>query len=260
MPTLTSPDGTTIGYDRTGSGPALVLVDGAMCYRGAGPMGPLAARLQDAFTVSTYDRRGRGESTDTTPYAVAREVEDLQAVIAEAGGEAYVATMSSGGALALAAAASGPGITALALYEPPFMAEVEGDTRGKQYTERLHELLDAGRRGDAVALFMARVGVPDQAVAGIRTQPGWAALEAIAPTLGYDDDLLAGGHVPRDLTSVITVPALVLSGAASPQGLQDAARATADALPTGTHRTLDGQTHDVDPDALAPVLVEFFGG
>jgi pimeloyl-ACP methyl ester carboxylesterase len=258
MPTVTSADGTTIAYEHSGRGPALILVDGAMCYRAAGPMRPLAAQLQDTFTVHTYDRRGRGESSDTKPYAVAREVEDLRALIAQAGGEAYVYGISSGAALALATAAAGPGITKLALYEPPFMAEVEDGARIKEYTERLRELLDAGRNGDAVALFMTHVGIPDQVIAGIRAQPAWAVLEAIAPTLAYDDEVLAGGSVPRELASTITVPALVLSGGASPQGLQQAAKATADALPMAQHRTLDGQTHDVAPDALAPVLVEFF--
>jgi pimeloyl-ACP methyl ester carboxylesterase len=257
MPTVTSADGTTIAYDRTGSGPALVLVDGAMCYRGAGPMRPLAALLTDAFTVYTYDRRGRGESSDTLPYAVAREVEDLQALIAKAGGEASVYGISSGAALALATAAAGPGITKLALYEPPFLAEVEDGTRIKEYTERLREHLDAGRKGDAVALFMTHVGMPASAVAGMRAQPGWTLLEAIAPTLAYDDEVLAGGRVPRDLTSRINIPALVLAGGGSPQGLQQAANATAEALPTAEYRTLAGQTHDVAPDVLAPMLAEF---
>jgi pimeloyl-ACP methyl ester carboxylesterase len=260
MPTVTSTDGTTIAYERTGSGPPLVLVDGAMCYRGAGPMGPLAALLSDTFTVYTYDRRGRGESSDTLPYAVAREVEDLQALIAQSGGEAHVYGISSGAALALATAAAGPGVTRLALYEPPFLAEVEEGARNKEYTERLRELLDAGRKGDAVALFMTHVGLPAEAIAGIRAQPGWARMEAIAPTLAYDDEVLADGRVPRRVASTIRVPALVLSGAASPQRLQAAAQVTAEALPTADHRTLDGQTHDVAPDALAPVLIEFFGG
>ena len=259
MPTVTSTDGTTIAYERAGRGPALVLVDGAMCYRGAGPMRPLAALLRDAFTVYTYDRRGRGESSDTMPYAVAREVEDLRALIARAGGAAYVYAISSGAALALATAAAGPGITKLALYEPPFMAEVEDGARIKEYTARLHKLLDAGHKGDAVALFMTYVGIPAEAVAAMRAQPRWAVFEAIAPTLAYDDDVLAGGRVPRDLTSRIALPALVLAGGASPPELQQAARATAEALPTAAHRTLGGQTHDVAPEALAPVLVEFFG-
>jgi pimeloyl-ACP methyl ester carboxylesterase len=258
MPVVTSADGTAIAYERSGSGPALVLVDGALCYRAAGPMRPLADLLRDSFTVHTYDRRGRGDSSDTRPYTVAREVEDLQAVIARAGGEACVYAISSGAALALATAAAGPGITKLALYEPPFMAEAENGSRIKEYTERLTELLDAGRNGDAVALFMTTIGVPAPVVAGIRAQPAWAAFETIAPTLGYDDQLLGDGHVPRDLASRIAVPALVLSGSASPPGLQQAAKATADALPTAGHRTLVGQTHDVVPNVLAPVLAEFF--
>ena len=258
MPTVVSADGTTIAYERTGSGPALVLVDGAMCHRAGGPMRPLAARLRDSFTVYTYDRRGRGESSDTPPYAVAREIDDLRAVIGAAGGPAYVYGISSGAALALATAATGAGITRLALYEPPFLAEVEDGTRLKEYTERLRELLDAGRRGDAVALFMRHVGLPEPMIAGMRAQPGWTAMEAIAPTLAYDDEILAGSAVPRDLAPRITVPVLFLGGGASPQSLQQAAKVAADAFPTATHRTLDGQTHDVSPDALAPVLIEFF--
>jgi pimeloyl-ACP methyl ester carboxylesterase len=258
MPVVTSSDGTVIAYERTGGGPPVVLVDGAMCHRAAGPMRPLAALLSDRHTVYAYDRRGRGDSSDTAPYAVAREVEDLRAVIAEAGGEAYVLGISSGAALALAAAATGPGITRLALFEPPFLAEVEDDTRMKEYTERLVALLADGRRGDAVALFMTHVGVPAPVVDGMRAQPGWAAFEAIAPTLAYDDEVLGDGRVPRELASAITVPALVVAGGSSPQGLRRAAKATADALPTAEHRTLDGQTHDVSPDVLAPVLAAFF--
>jgi len=249
MPTVTSADGTEIGYDRVGAGPALVLVDGAMCYRAAGPMRPLAALLTDSFTVFTYDRRGRGESTDTLPYAVEREVEDLRAVLGAAGGRAGLYAMSSGGALALATAAADPGVTALALYEPPYLDE------NKEYTAQLAELLRAGRRGDAVALFMTTVGVPGPVVAGMRTGPGWASLAAIAPTLGYDDALLAGGHAPAGLP--ITVPTLVISGGASPETLQRAARETAAVFPTARHRSLPGQTHDVRPEALAPVLIEF---
>ena len=258
MSTVVSADGTTIAYESAGNGPALVLVDGAMCYRAAGPLRPLAALLQRAFTVYTYDRRGRGESADTPPYAVVREIEDLQAVVAQAGGRAFLYGISSGAALVLATAAAGTGITRIALYEPPFLAEVEDGARIKEYTERLRELLAAGRNGDAVALFMTYVGVPAPAIAGMRAGPGWPALEAIAPTLAYDDEVLGGGVVPRDLASTVTVPAPVLGGGASPQGLQQAAKATAEALPTAVHRTLEGQTHDVQPEALVPILREFF--
>lgn len=257
MPVLTAPDGTTIAYERSGEGPALILVDGAMCHRAAGPMRPLAALLRERFTVYAYDRRGRGESADTPPYAVGREVEDLRALVAEAGGEAFVYGMSSGGALALAAAAAEPGITRLALYEPPFTAEAGDGTR--EYAERLEALLADGRRGDAVALFMARVGIPEQVVAGIRTQPGWAAMETVAPTLAYDARLLGDGRVPRETASAVTVPSLVLAGGAGHAGMRKAAEATADALPAAEFRILDDQPHDAAPEALAPVLTEFFG-
>jgi len=261
MPVLTSADGTAIAYERTGAGPALILVDGAMCHRASGPMRPLAAALSPTFTVFTYDRRGRGESSDTPPYAVAREVDDLRALVAVAGGRAGVYGLSSGAALALRTAAGGTGITRLALYEPPFLAEIDNGARAKaEYTRRLDELLGAGRRGDAVTLFMTYVGVPEPAIAGLRAQPGWAAFEAIAPTLPYDEAVLGDGHVPRDIAAAIVVPTLVLGGGASPARLQQAAKATAAAIPTAEHRTLDGQTHDVAPDAIAPVLAEFFTG
>src|SRR5262245_55506532 len=260
MSTATSPDGTMLGYERTGDGPALILVDGGMCYRGAGPMRPLAAQLSDAFTVYTYDRRGRGESTDTLPYTVEREIEDLGVLIEQAGGRAYVCGFSSGAALCLATAVSQPGITKLALYEPPFTSEVDDPTVAKEYSERLREVLDDGRRGDAVALFMAHVGLPAEMIEGMRAAPHWATMEAIAPTLAYDDAVLAGGAVPRERAARITVPTLVLDGGASPDRLRLAARAAAEAIPGAQYRTLEGQTHDVDPQTLAPVLNEFFLG
>ena len=267
MDTVISPDGTVIAYERAGSGPPLILVDGAMCYRAAGPMRPLAQLLQNSFTVYAYDRRGRGESSNTLPYDTAREIEDLQALIAaagadgrsassRAGGGAHVYAMSSGGALALATAAAGPGIDRVALYEPPFTAEVGAGPRNKEYTENLRALLEAGRPGDAVALFMAHVGMPEPVIAGMRAQPAFAMLEAIAPTLAYDDALLAGGGVPRHLT--IESPVLVIGGGASPDMLRQSARAVSDAFPTARYTEIAGLTHDADPVALAPVLVEFF--
>jgi pimeloyl-ACP methyl ester carboxylesterase len=260
MSTIRSADGTTIAYESTGSGPVLVLVDGAMCHRAGGPMRPLAEALRDRFTVYTYDRRGRGESGDTLPYSLTREVEDLQAVIAAAGGDAGVYAISSGGGLALATAVAEPGIQRLAIYEPPYLAEISDDGSAAAYTKELTELLAAGRRGDAVALFMQRVGMPEQMIAGMRSQPSWAAFEAIAPTLAYDDAALTGGRVPRDVAAAVSIPVVMLAGGASPSSLQKAAKAVAAALPTAEFRTLDGQTHDVAPEALAPVLADWFGG
>jgi pimeloyl-ACP methyl ester carboxylesterase len=256
MPTLTSADATTIGYESNGTGPPIVLVDGALCDR-RGPMRPVAERLRDRFAVHTYDRRGRGESTDTVPYSVDREIEDLRGLIELAGSDVGVYAMSSGGALAMATAAVEPRIGRIVLYEPPFMAEVGDDAPLKAYTAELDTLLAAGRRGDAVARFMTHVGIPDPVIAGMRSGPGWPAFEAIAPTLAYDDALLNGGRVPRDVAASVTVPALVLSGGDSPVALQQAAKATAQTLPTAEFRLLDGQTHNPDTDVLAPVLAEF---
>jgi pimeloyl-ACP methyl ester carboxylesterase len=186
-------------------------------------------------------------------------VEDLRALIAAAGGRAFLSAMSSGGALALATAEADPGVAGLVLYEPPFVADQEDPARFTGYTRRLSELLDSGRTGDAVAHFMTHVGVPEPAITGLRGQPAWAALEAIAPTLAYDDELLAGSVVPRERAARVSVPALVVSGSASPPALQQAAKATAEAIPTAEHRSLDGQTHDVAPDVLAQVIIEFLG-
>ncbi len=254
MDTVTSADGTPIAFVREGSGPALILIDGAMCYSTNGPMPGLAARLTDRFTVYRYDRRGRGASGDTRPYAVDREIEDLAALVAHAGGTAYGCGISSGGALALRSAAAGVPWRRLALFEVPYTGAKSG------YSEALAGLLADGRRGDAVELFMTTVGVPAQVIAGMRGGPAWPAFEAIAPTLAYDDAVLGDGTVPVDeAAAAVKVPTLVLDGGASPAWLRDASVALAAAVPDGARRTLPDQTHDVSPDALAPVLAEFFG-
>jgi pimeloyl-ACP methyl ester carboxylesterase len=258
MSTVTSADGTVIGYERSGSGPALILVDGAMCYRAAGPMRPLAQRLTDHFSVVAYDRRGRGESGDTLPFAPEREVEDLAALVDAVGGTAYGYSMSSGAGVVLAAAAAGVPFTRLLCYEPPYTSR-PGDTAAKDdYTRDLAEHLAAGRRGDAVARFMAMVGMPAPAIEAMRHSPAWAALEAIAPTLAYDNAALGDGTVPTALAARVKVPTLVVDGGASPDFLRAAAAGLAEALPDGSSQTLPGQTHDVDPDALAPALIAFF--
>jgi hypothetical protein len=260
MATVTSTDGTAIAYEHGGSGPAIILVDGAMCHRAGGPMRPLAAQLSDAFTVITYDRRGRNESTDTLPYAVQREIEDLAALIAEVAGPVGLFGISSGGALVLRATAAGLPVSRIAVYEIPFVADDNEAMASGSYRRALDEALADGRRGDAVALFLAQVGMPAPMVEDMRRGPGWPHMEAIAPTLAYDDSVLGDARVPLDVTARITVPALVADGGASPQMLRTAAKAVAEALPDARYLTLDGQTHDVDPAVIAPVLVEFFGG
>ena len=262
MSQVTSKDGTVIAYDRLGQGPALILVGGAFQYRAIDPQTTqLAALLAEHFTVFHYDRRGRGDSDDTQPYAVECETEDLETLVNEAGGSAFVFGMSSGGVLALYAAARGLAIKKLALYEPPFHS---GDEHARQasecYTRELAALLSQGRRGDAAALAMTTWGAPAEAVAGMRQTPMWPLFEAVAPTLAYDAAIMGDGSVPAERLASITVPTLVIAGGASPEFMHSAAQAVAHALPHTKLCTLEGQTHDVAPQALAPVLVEFFYG
>jgi uncharacterized protein YndB with AHSA1/START domain/pimeloyl-ACP methyl ester carboxylesterase len=261
MNTVTSQDGTTIAFDQAGSGPALVLVDGAMCSRAFGPMAGLATQLAPHFTVYTYDRRGRGDSTDTQPYTVKREIEDIKALINEAGGTALVYGISSGAALALEAALQLPTkITKLAIYESPFSTDENVSRPPDDYVPHLSELISAGRRGDAAAYFMKVVGTPDEAIAGMRQSPVWPAFEAVAPTLVYDGIIMNGFSVPVERAATVKVPTLVMAGGASPAWMQQTAQMLADAIPGAQHATLAGQTHEVSAEVLAPVLTTFFAG
>ena len=263
MSTTVSADGTKIGYTRTGQGPALVLVDGAMCFRGSSPNDALAKELSPHFTVYTYDRRGRGESDDTQPYAVEREIEDLAAVIKEAGGEAGLFGISSGAALVLAAVQHGLPAPKLAIYEPPFVVD---DTRKRvpaDYQARMEAALAAGKRGTMVKAFMSEgVGLSPLVVATMRIMPFWSKLKRVAHTIPYDTTIMgetqSGRPLPDGAWSGITAPVLVLDGGKSPDWMRNGVAAAARALPTSTHRTLAGQTHLVKAEALAPALRDFF--
>jgi pimeloyl-ACP methyl ester carboxylesterase len=253
---VTSRDGTSIAFERVGAGPALVLVDAAGNYRDFRPLRAPVERLAADFTVYVYDRRGRGASTDTPPYAVEREVEDLAALIGVAGGSACVYAMSSGCLLALHAAAGGLAIPKLALFEPPIEPR-EAASGESAFTSELAELVAAGRRRDAVAFFHRGIGVPDEIIAQM-TPPVWAALEAIAPTLVYDS-------VVSDATSLALVrsvraPTLVVDSQGSSGDLTGMAATVAEALPNSTYRSLPGEWHGVPDEILAPVLTEFLRG
>ncbi|MFE4973232.1 alpha/beta fold hydrolase [Kitasatospora sp. NPDC056651] len=261
MNTVVSADGTVLACSVTGSGPAVVLVDGALCHRGMGPGAAIAEQLAAHHTVWTYDRRGRGGSGDTAPFAVEREIEDLAAVIAAAGGSAHVLAVSSGGALALRAAATNVGISRLAVYEVPFSTGEARRERFDAYVAELTAALAEGRHGDAVAALMVFAGAPAEMVAGMRGAPMWPAFEAVAPTLAYDAAALgdrSGAAVPVDLLATVAVPTLVLDGGASPETLRAPARAVAAAVPGAEYRTLDGQTHEVAAEVLAPELLKFY--
>ena len=258
MSQVRSQDGTTIAYARSGSGPALILVDGALCSRAFGPSAKLAPLLARHFTVYAYDRRGRGQSGDTPSYAPAREVEDIAAIIEAAGGSAFVLGLSSGGALALEAAAGGLPIEKVVAYEPPYVDDA-GQRGGAAHAGALERLLAHGDRGGAVKYFMKdMVGVPAPFVFLMRLMPWiWRKLEAVAHTLPYDAAVMTEFRIPRARFASIGSPALVMNGSKTDQRLKDAARAIAEAIPGAQHRELTGQTHNVKPGVLTPAVVEF---
>ena len=261
MNTLSSRDGTTIAYDKQGEGPALILVDGALTVHSSGSGPELAKLLAPHFTVYGFDRRGRGESGDTLPYAVDREIDDIEALIDRAGGSAFLYGHSSGGPLAMRAAIRlGSKVSKIAMYEPPYNNDPGAQESWSQYLRQLREALAEGRRGDAVALFMRFVGTPAEQIARLRRAPFWPGMEAVAPTLAYDHAAILGEpwSVPTELAARVSVPALVMAGDASLPFMPDAARVLSQAIPQGQLRMLAGQTHEVNPGVLAPVLVEFF--
>lgn len=255
METVISKDGTSIALDRVGEGPAVVLVSGGSVDRMS--LAPLAQELASDFTVLNYDRRGRGPSGDTPPYAIDREIEDIEAVVDAAGGEAAIFGSSSGAVLAMFAAEAGVGIGKLTMWEPPFIPEGFPKPPADQ-VEQYETMVAEGRRGDAVEFFMAKVvGMPAEFVAGARTQPWWGATEALAHTLAYDARIMGDYDIPIDRAANVKVPSLVVAGGADMPFMRETAQALADALPDGQVRFLDGQGHNVDMTVLAPVLEEF---
>ncbi|MCF3965274.1 alpha/beta fold hydrolase [Streptomyces fuscigenes] len=252
-----SADGTVIAYRRAGRGRPVIVVGGS--FGTAETSAPLAGLLAPGFQAVTYDRRGRGDSGDTAPYAVEREIEDVAALLAAAGGGACVYGVSSGAALALEAAAAGLPIERVAVYEPPYRADPAEVRDRPAYSRRLRALLAEGRRAEAIGQVLAVVGVTPAEVEALRDTEAWPPLLAVAPTLAYDDAVIGTGLVPAGRLAGVTAPALVMDGGASPHAMRAGARAVAASLPRGSHRTLPGQTHAVEPDVLAPVLREFFG-
>lgn len=267
MSKVRSKDGTGIVYDRTGEGPAVIMVTGALANRAAVARSNQAAGDYDLsryFTVFAYDRRGRGESGDTAPYAVEREVEDIDALITEAGGSAFVFGHSSGAVLALEAARLLPTrITKLAVYEPPFIIDNSRPPVPEDYTTRIKELVSAGRRGEAVEYFMTKaVGVPSEGVAKMQNGPMWPGLEAMAHTLVYDGlilgDTMQGNPASLQRWASVSVPTLVMDGGNSPAYMHNSAERLTAILPQAQHRRFAGQDHGVSNEVLVPALVEFF--
>ena len=258
---VTSADGTRIAYETVGSGPALILVDGAMCYRDFGPARSLAAAFADEYTVYLYDRRGRGESSNTLPWSEDREIDDLAAILDAAGGTAHLFGCSSGAVLAADAAGKLTGFAKLALYEPPFIVDDTREPRETTFTADTEALIARDDRTGALKKFMRHVGMPGFMVAVMALTPPWKKLKVVAPTLPYDLRILGdtgrGEPLDADRWNGVTIPAIVMDGGKSPQFMRNAAKALSDALPKAKYRTLPGQTHMVKAAAVAPVVKEF---
>jgi len=258
MSEVRSADGTTISYERTGSGPALILVDGAFCSRAFGPSAKLAEQLAPHFTVYSYDRRGRNRSSDTQPYAPEREIDDIAALIDVAGGSASLIGLSSGAALSLEAAASGLSIDKVVAYEPPYV-DVAASGSGAGHEGHVRRLVAEGNRSGAVKYFLKdMVNVPAFVVSFMPLMPWiWGKLKAVAHTLPYDAAVMREFKVPRSRFASIDVPVLVMAGTKTQPRLLDAARIVADSIPGAQHRELAGQTHNVNPEVLAKAATEF---
>ncbi len=264
MRTVISKDSTPIAFDQSGQGPAIILVAPATATRL--DQASLAAALAPQFTVFAYDRRGRGDSGDTTPYAVEREVEDIDALITEAGGSAYVFGHSSGAVLGLEAARLLESrIKKLAMYEPPFIIDDSRPPMPQDYVPHLNKLIAAGRRGEAVEYFMTNMMLmPAGMVAQIRSTPMWPQIEVVAHTIPYDGtimgDTMSGNPATLRKWASVTTPTLVMVGGASPAFFHNGAQALVDILPNAKLDVLAGQDHGPADGVLAPVLVEFFKG
>jgi len=261
MPEVTSDDGTAIAYEQQGDGPALIVVDGALTTRRSESKSQLLELLSPRLRVYVYDRRGRGDSGDIAPYAVEREIEDIAAVIGEAGGSAALYGHSSGACLALEAALAlgSVQVTKLAMYEAPYDDDPAAREGWERYLAEMTAALADGRPGDAAALFMTFVGTATDQLEGMRQAPFWPGIEAVAPTLAYDHAALMGKDraVPAGRAARITVPVLVMHGEDGAPFMAETARTLAMTIPGAKLRTLAGEGHNVSPQALAPLLAEF---
>lgn len=250
MNSVSSPDGTRIAFDRAGTGPAVIVVVGAFCDRRSKKK--LSAGLADRFTVFEYDRRGRGDSGPLVDDSIEREIEDFAALVEETGESPFVFGDSSGGALAIEAAAAGVGVRKIAVFEVPF---TEGPTSA--FANELSDLVASGDHGEAVARFLKLMGVPTDVVEGMKQGPYWSHMEAFAETLPIDVRLCNDGRVPEERLARVTVPLLAMAGSVGPWAV-GVANAIAAAAPQGELRVLEGYGHDVPEDALVPVLTSFF--
>jgi hypothetical protein len=260
--TAISADGTSIAFETFGHGPPLIAVCGATCDRAL--MRSTAQALGGHFTTINYDRRGRGDSGDTLPYAIEREIEDIAALIDVAGGSAGVYGHSSGAGLVLRAVAAGLPVDSFVLHDPPYSPDDESSRdEARAFAEAIRGLLAADKRAEAIETFYRGTGMPDEMIEGIRETPMWPGLIELAPTLAYDSavmgDIENGGAIPEEVAARATRPGLVLVGGESPQFMMDVGLQLAELLPRGSHRVMEGQDHVVAPEVLAPIVADFLG-
>ncbi len=257
MTTLISKDGTKIAYKKTGSGKPIILVDGAFCSKDFGPMVKLAPVLAKHFTVFIYDRRARGESTDTSPYSVDREIEDIAGLIRLAGGSAFLFGISSGAILALKAVASGLAVPKLVLFEPPFVGN-SNNKRSNNAFELLSNMIAQGNKSAAITFYFRKVmGVPAIIPFFLRFTPNWKKMKANANSLPYDAAMCGDFKIPVNETKAVTIPTLVVDSIKSPKMLRNAVELVANALPNGVRKSLPGSNHNVSPEILSPELEMF---
>ena len=260
MESVSSRDGTSIAYETYGQGPPLITVCGATCDRAL--MRPTAQALSQHFTTVNYDRRGRGDSGDTPPYAVDREIEDIAALIDKVGRPAHLYGHSSGASLVLHAVAAGLPVDRFVLHDPPYSPDdASSKEAARSFAQRIRGLLAENKRAEAIETWFRGTGVPDEMLEGMRETSGWPGLVALAPTLAYDSavmgDIENGGAIPEEVAARATRPGLVLVGGDSPPFMMEVSRRLANLLPQGRHRVLEGHGHVAAPEVLVPVVAEF---
>jgi pimeloyl-ACP methyl ester carboxylesterase/uncharacterized protein YndB with AHSA1/START domain len=259
MNTVTSKDGTQIAFEKTGNGPVVILVDGAFCSKDFGPTPKLVPVLANNFTVISYDRRARGDSSDTQPYSVQREIEDIEALINVVGATASLYGVSSGAVLCIEAVASGLPVKKLVIFEPPYYTDSRRNEPPSDAERQLNQMIAEGRKKDAVKFYLRKViGVPAIVPFILRLTPNWSKMIANANSLPYDAAVMGNFKVPKNVLASINIPVMVIASAKSPQSLRKPSQVVAELLSAGKYKILKGQIHNVSPKTLVPELVKFF--
>lgn len=262
---VASKDGTAIAYETRGNGPLLIMIGGANNTRMAPPICAVAMAelLAPKFTAVAFDRRGRGDSGNTLPYAIEREIEDVAALIEAVGGPVRMFGHSSGGALILECARAGLPVAKIAIYEPPYSMDAAAVAESDRWIETLKRLNGADKQSEAAEFFMSGTGMPKEMIDGMKHSPMWPAIEKLAPTLVYDSLIAAAGGLPEDRKqrfAGVGAPVLAMAGGTSPDWMKGAAKSVADAVLNGKYREVPGVDHMVDEGVIAPILIEFLGG